>query len=123
LVDLHVHSTLEEAERAVVLAQTRPRRPRTWLFSGHATRSYLDVRFEYGDAMVFGKESVGLADELLAERAEAVIGIPMPGVVRSQRSRATLREVAALDADRGIRIGREVERRRVGSNDDRRRFR
>jgi tRNA (cytidine/uridine-2'-O-)-methyltransferase len=32
---------------------------------------------------VFGKESVGLAPELLAERAEETIGIPMLGPVRS----------------------------------------
>jgi tRNA (cytidine/uridine-2'-O-)-methyltransferase len=33
--------------------------------------------------LVFGKESVGLPQELLHERGEQVIGIPMPGHVRS----------------------------------------
>src|SRR5690606_41646710 len=59
------------------------RAPRTYLFSGHATRSLFDVRFERGDLLVFGRESVGLPEELLEERADDVVGIPMPGPVRS----------------------------------------
>ncbi len=51
--------------------------------SGHAQRSYLDVHYELGDVFVFGKESVGLPGELLAERPEQVIGIPVLGGVRS----------------------------------------
>ena len=82
LVEVIQHQTLAEAEQRV--AELSPQRaPKTWLFSGHARRSYLDVRFELGDALVFGKESVGLPAALLAERAEQVIGIPMPGHVRS----------------------------------------
>ncbi len=57
--------------------------PRRYFFSGHAERSYLDVRFELGDILVFGKESVGLSDELLRERADELVGIPMSGLVRS----------------------------------------
>ena len=59
------------------------RAPKSWFFSGHARRSYLDADFELGDALVFGKESVGLPRELLEERGAQVIGIPMPGHVRS----------------------------------------
>ncbi|MEO8906296.1 MAG: tRNA (cytidine(34)-2'-O)-methyltransferase [Polyangiaceae bacterium] len=82
LVEVIQHQTLLEAEQRV--AQFSPQRtPKTWLFSGHARRSYLDVKFELGDALVFGKESVGLPEALLAERGEQVIGIPMPGHVRS----------------------------------------
>src|SRR5688572_30497559 len=35
------------------------------LFSAVTERSYLDSAFEPGDALVFGKESVGLPDDLL----------------------------------------------------------
>lgn len=52
-------------------------------FSAVATRSYLDADFQPGDALVFGKESVGLPDELLADHADAVFGIPTSGEVRS----------------------------------------
>ena len=82
LVEVLQHDSLPAAEARV--AEFSPtRRPRSWLFSGHARRSYLDAEFKLGDAFVFGKESVGLPRELLEERAEDVIGIPMPGHVRS----------------------------------------
>ena len=82
LVEVVQHETLHDAERRVA-AESPERAPKSWLFSGHARRSYLDVEFQLGDALVFGKESVGLPPELLEERGEQVIGIPMPGHVRS----------------------------------------
>jgi len=82
LVEVLQHQTLLEAEQSVA-SYSRGRVPRSWFFSGHARRSYLDADFEFGDALVFGKESVGLPRELIEERGEQVIGIPMPGHVRS----------------------------------------
>jgi len=82
LVEVTQHESLLDAERQISAASP-DRAPKTWLFSGHARRSYLDVQFALGDALVFGKESVGLPRELLEERGEQVIGIPMPGHVRS----------------------------------------
>src|SRR5437763_11100888 len=37
------------------------------LFSAVAERSYLDATYAPGDALVFGKESIGLPDDLIAE--------------------------------------------------------
>jgi tRNA (cytidine/uridine-2'-O-)-methyltransferase len=82
LVELHTHTDLGAAE-AVIRELAAPARPRSWLFSGKAGRSFLDVPFETGDALVFGKESTGLGDELLDERKEFVVGIPTLGEVRS----------------------------------------
>lgn len=82
LVEVLQHETLSDAE-ARVAAYSPERAPKSWFFSGHARRSYLDAEFELGDALVFGKESVGLPPELLEERGAQVIGIPMPGHVRS----------------------------------------
>jgi tRNA (cytidine/uridine-2'-O-)-methyltransferase len=82
LVEVIRHETLLEAERAIG-KRSPGRTPRSWLFSSHAKQSYLDVKFQLGDALVFGKESVGLPSPLLAERAADVIGIPMLGAVRS----------------------------------------
>jgi tRNA (cytidine/uridine-2'-O-)-methyltransferase len=82
LVDVHQHVDLEQAERAIRGALCASG-SRSWLFSGKATRSFLDVEFRLGDTLVFGKESVGLPEPLLDERADRVIGIPMPGLVRS----------------------------------------
>jgi len=75
LVDVRQHADLETAERDAG--------GNSWLFSAKATRSFLDVRFELGEALVFGKESVGLPEELVRARADRVIGIPTLGEVRS----------------------------------------
>ena len=83
LVDVKTHETLAEAEQSILAERTFGRVPRRYFFSGYATRSYLDVQFELGDLLVFGKESVGLPAELLRERADEVVGIPMSGLVRS----------------------------------------
>jgi tRNA (cytidine/uridine-2'-O-)-methyltransferase len=53
------------------------------LFSATAPVSYLDAAFSPGDALVFGRESVGLSEELLARFADRVVGIPTIGAVRS----------------------------------------
>jgi tRNA (cytidine/uridine-2'-O-)-methyltransferase len=53
------------------------------LFSATGTRSYADAAYSPGDALVFGKESVGLSEELLARFPSRVVGIPTLGAVRS----------------------------------------
>jgi tRNA (cytidine/uridine-2'-O-)-methyltransferase len=53
------------------------------LFSAVSTKSYLSAPYAPGDALVFGKESVGLSDDLLARFPESVVGIPTLGAVRS----------------------------------------
>lgn len=80
LVEVLTHPTLPDAE-AHIRAQHVP--ARSWLFSGRGGRSYLDVEFTPGDILVFGKESTGLPDALLAERSEQVLAIPTLGAVRS----------------------------------------
>jgi len=46
-------------------------------FSTKATRSYLDIRYRPGDALVFGSETQGLSEELLNGSPDCVLGIPM----------------------------------------------
>src|SRR5258708_772900 len=53
------------------------------LLSASAKKSYLDAAFCAGDALIFGRESVGLPDELLAAHTDSVFGIPTLGPVRS----------------------------------------
>ena len=53
------------------------------LLSAIARKSYLEGSYAAGDALVFGKESVGLSDELLARFPDRVLGIPTLGAVRS----------------------------------------
>ena len=80
LIRVAQHQTLPEAEQAIA---ADGRAHRTWLFSGKAQQSYLDVPFQRGDVLVFGKESTGLEPSLLEARGEAVLGIPTLGGVRS----------------------------------------
>ena len=57
------------------LARTAP--ARLWLYSAGASRSYLEARFAPGDALVFGPETRGLPDALLARHADRTLGIPV----------------------------------------------
>ena len=57
--------------------RTRVAPPRLHLFSAGATRSCFDTRFAPGDALVFGPETRGLSDSLLARFADQVVGIPV----------------------------------------------
>ena len=57
---------------------------RCWYTSKKAEKTHLEADFQPGDFLVFGKETVGLPDELLAENAEWSIRIPIfSPVVRS----------------------------------------
>jgi len=76
LVELEQHLDLAHFVHAHAGARLR-------LFSAVATRSYLEAGFQPGDALVFGKESVGLDPDLLARYPDAVFGIPTLGPVRS----------------------------------------
>jgi tRNA (cytidine/uridine-2'-O-)-methyltransferase len=107
LVDVRTHESLDAAEQAI--DRERPDGPagRRYLFSGHATRSYLDVQYRLGDVLIFGKESVGLPQDLLSARADEVVGIPMSGLVRSHNLANSvaialyeaLRQVGALSTE------------------------
>jgi tRNA (cytidine/uridine-2'-O-)-methyltransferase len=71
------------------------------LFSAIATKSYLDAGWAPGDALVFGRESVGLSEELLARFPERVVGIPTLGKVRSLNL-ANAVGIALYEALRGL---------------------
>jgi tRNA (cytidine/uridine-2'-O-)-methyltransferase len=80
LVDVRQH---EDFARFVDAFLAESPGGRLHLFSAIAPRSYLAAGFAKGDALVFGRESVGLPKELLASHADRVVGIPTLGAVRS----------------------------------------
>jgi tRNA (cytidine/uridine-2'-O-)-methyltransferase len=47
------------------------RQPRVFAFTSHATYRYTDTQFADGDALLFGRETSGLPDEVLAAIPEA----------------------------------------------------
>jgi tRNA (cytidine/uridine-2'-O-)-methyltransferase len=75
-LDLHRHVDLAAFQAAHPSA-------RVTLFSANAERSYLDAAFEPGEALVFGRESVGLSRAILEAHPDRVFGIPTAGGVRS----------------------------------------
>jgi tRNA (cytidine/uridine-2'-O-)-methyltransferase len=56
---------------------------RHWLFTKKSQRSYLDAAFARGDVFVFGSESQGLPDEILASHPDEQLRIPTRSDVRS----------------------------------------
>jgi tRNA (cytidine/uridine-2'-O-)-methyltransferase len=48
-----------------------------------ATKRYMDIEYQDGDFLVFGKETKGLPPELLAANSEHCIRMPMTDKVRS----------------------------------------
>jgi tRNA (cytidine/uridine-2'-O-)-methyltransferase len=105
LVVRYSHDTLPQAEAKVRALAGVDRPVNTWLFSAHAERSFHQARFQPGDALVFGKESVGLDPALLRGRQPNTLGIPTLGEVRSLNLAnavavvlyEALRQVGALD--------------------------
>jgi tRNA (cytidine/uridine-2'-O-)-methyltransferase len=76
LVEVHRHLDLAHFRHAFPEARLR-------LFSASSGQSYLEAGYRPGDALLFGRESVGLPDDLLAEHRESTFAIPTLGPVRS----------------------------------------
>lgn len=80
LVDLSLHpdfGTFALAhERAAPEGRVR-------ILSASGRKSYLDCDFQPGDALVFGRESTGVPNEVLDRYPDEVYGIPTIGAVRS----------------------------------------
>lgn len=76
LVELSLHADLPAFTSAHPGSRLR-------LFSARASRSHLEADLRPGDALVFGKESVGLPPELVEAHPDATFAIPTLGPVRS----------------------------------------
>ena len=50
---------------------------RCWYTSKKATRSHVEADFQPGDFLVFGKETAGLPEELLAAHSDRALRIPI----------------------------------------------
>ncbi len=75
--DVRSHDSLEDFVAAVAPDRIRA-------FSQHGRRSYAEVDYSPGDALLFGPESDGLPNDVLAwERIDQVLRIPMLPRARS----------------------------------------
>ena len=76
-VALHRYATLEEFEASRTTG-------RIFCFSAHAAMPYTQVHYQAGDCLLFGCESKGLPDSVVARFGDRSLHIPMPtGKVRS----------------------------------------
>ncbi len=57
--------------------------PGTWLFTTKASRTLYDADFQLGDTLIFGKETRGLDESLLARHPERCLTLPMAPQERS----------------------------------------
>ncbi len=69
-VDLRLYQDLDELRSSLPGA-------RLWLFSTKSTALYTSVRYQPGDCLVFGPETRGLPESLLAAHPEDCVIIPM----------------------------------------------
>jgi tRNA (cytidine/uridine-2'-O-)-methyltransferase len=72
-VDVRAWESLKELEGS------RPDLTRFFYLTTKSDRAYWDVKFQPGDFLVFGRETKGLPESLLAARADNCLTIPMQG--------------------------------------------
>ena len=76
-LDLHHHQSLE----AFFAAGFDPKK--IWYLSTKSTQNYCDVQYEDPCVLMFGKETAGLPEWLLADNPERCLRIPMLTGIRS----------------------------------------
>ncbi|CAN5892622.1 tRNA (cytidine(34)-2'-O)-methyltransferase [soil metagenome] len=65
------------------LSTAAPPAERSWYATARSGRPYADARFDRGDWLFFGQETVGLPRRLWAERPDRCLTIPMRAAARS----------------------------------------
>ncbi|WP_312075887.1 tRNA (cytidine(34)-2'-O)-methyltransferase [Chryseobacterium sp.] len=81
-LDYWVHLDVTEYQNVDEWIAKIPDLSRVFLMSARAKKSYLEIDFQDGDWLVFGKESVGLSKDVL-DRFENHLTIPMSNLIRS----------------------------------------
>lgn len=81
-LDYWVHLDVTEYQNVAEWKSIVQDTSRVFLMSSHAQKSYLEIEFQDGDWLVFGKESKGLSEEVLAQ-FENHLKIPMSTNIRS----------------------------------------
>ena len=81
-LDYWVHLDVTEYQNVAEWMNQIPEKSRVFLMSSHATTSIYEAEFQDGDWLVFGKESVGLSQEVLS-LFDNHLTIPMSNLIRS----------------------------------------
>ena len=88
------------AEASIKLAEPITQ-GRAWFFTKKAQQLHTEVAYQPGDVLVFGSETTGLPEEMLAEHADRTVRIPTRPQVRSLNLSAAV-AVAVYEALRQI---------------------
>jgi tRNA (cytidine/uridine-2'-O-)-methyltransferase len=72
-VDVKTWESFDELQRA------QPPAARYFFLTTKTKRAYYETEFESGDFLVFGRETKGLPEQLLAKQGNACLTIPMHG--------------------------------------------
>lgn len=99
------YEIIESVETMIRLFANR----RLWFFSKKATKVYTDVQYRQDDLLVFGKETKGLPEELLAENADHSVRMPLHPEARSLNL-ATAVAIAGYEVVRQLGMQPSVNR-------------
>ena len=102
-LDYWVHLDWNEYNNVEEWIAQIPNKSRVFLMSSHASNSIYDVEYQDGDWLVFGKESVGLSQEVL-DQFENHLKIPMSNLIRSYNIANSVAFVIG-EAKRQLKIG------------------
>jgi tRNA (cytidine/uridine-2'-O-)-methyltransferase len=81
-LDYWIHLNVTQYETLEEWMKIIPDKSRVFLMSSHAQKSIYETEFQDGDWLVFGKESVGLSENILS-KFENHCTIPMSNLIRS----------------------------------------
>ena len=82
-MDYWVHLDWNEYNNVDEWIAQIPDKSRVFLMSSHASKSIYDIEYQDGDWLVFGKETKGLAPEILQKYPSQNLTIPIIGPARS----------------------------------------
>jgi tRNA (cytidine/uridine-2'-O-)-methyltransferase len=82
----------------------QPQAARLWFLTTKSDRPYWEVGFQAGDYLVFGRETRGLPEALLAENRDSCLTIPMAEATRSLNL-ATAAGIVLYEGVRQLRAG------------------
>jgi len=81
-LDYWIHLDWHQYDNVAQWMEQLPDKSRVFLLSSHATKSIYEAEFQDNDWLVFGKESVGLSQEVLSQFKNHLT-IPMSPLIRS----------------------------------------
>lgn len=81
-LDYWIHLDVTEYQNIEEWISIISDKSRVFLMSSHASKSIYEAEFQNGDWLVFGKESVGLSEEILTQ-FDNHLTIPMSKLIRS----------------------------------------